>query len=628
MTTRYRRPAPERALKLVVSSEPTVATGRRVSEIERLFSRGRYADVIAQTIDSTEFDARREPNLGHIAAALAASGRLDEADALLSRIPEHGLRERAIAQFFIAVAYCRAGNFERAQRLFVSNYRSWRLQRDDAELAFYALQGLSCVRYFSGRMRRAEWLARRAHQAAIAADCALGRVLATDIQGHAWVQMGEVKRGLALLRRAKQLADSLELDAHAAAIDFAQTTYEARFGTQGLRAALDRLELLSSDRVHDSYSARFVALDRALLLAFAGRSDEAFALLRGLESQVVPEGDRRMQVRTLISAAIVTTLREGPEPARKLVQSAETLLHDHWDQALGVEVACAKAWCVAPEERRSLAAVLERSARETGIARASVHAHLLEPTLKLPASVSVRDFEDDRLGALLLSVLHEHQLPRLLREQYLGLVPRALGLAPGRRVYSIEPAHILVENHGNVSFERPGETIVKLLRALADGRWWSKESLLAAVWGVATYRPDRHDPVVYMAVTRARQALGACRDWLENEHGAYRLTGAECRILPWRDEMHGFDPRTSLVAAHGGSLPPAAADQPLSAPSDGVTATLAFVQEHGHATTGRLAKALHVSEMTALRELQRLVATGVLRRVGRGRATRYELEGI
>ena len=625
MNPRKRRPGSRGASNLVVLSKPSVAPVRRASEIERLFARGRYADVIASTVDAPEFDARNEPQLGHVAASLAATGRLDDADALLGRVPDTDERELCIARFFIAVAYCRAGDFRHAERLFLENYRSWRRRWTDPERRFYALQGLSCIRYFSGSMQRAEWLARRALQAAFAADSALGRVLATDIQGHAWVQMGQVKRGLALLQRAKELAESVELDAHAAAIQFSCTMYEARFGTRGIFAALERLAELSSESVHDSYSVRLVALDRALLMAFAGQSDAALAQLRSVDQQVIPEGDRRMQIRLLLTAALVTTLRDGQAAGRALVTAAEALLHDDWDRALRVEVLCAKAWCAAPEERRTLAAELERAARSTAIARASLFAHLLEPTFKLPASVSLHDFEDDRLGALLLSVLHDHHLPRLLREQYLGLVPRALGLTPGRRIYLIEPGHILVENHGNVTFERPGETSLKLLRALADGQWWSKEALLAAVWGIATYRPDRHDSVVYMAVTRARQALGGCRDWLENEHGAYRLTGTECRILPWRDEIHGFDARAAPLAA--ASVRPTRAAETLS-PSlnDGSTAALAFVQEHGQATTGRLAKALQVSEMTALRELQKLVANGVLRRIGRGRATRYEMQ--
>ena len=607
----------------VLGSRRVRSSMPEAADIRRSFERGRYAEVIARSVDTPVFDADGEPDVGYVVAALAAAGRLDDAAALLARVPaDADARQRALARFFLAVARCRAGQFVAAQQLFLENVQALRARRRDAELRFYALQGLCCLRYFSGRMRAAERLSRAALQAAFAASSALGRMLATDIQGHACVQMGQVKRGLSLLKRAHDLATAFGFDAHRAAIELASTSYEARFGVQGLREMLVRLSAAESARVDDSYSLRLLLLDRALLSAFAGRADEARALLAAVDAQLIPEGDRRMQVRTLLTAALVAALRDGEQPARQLVAAAEARLHDAWDRALRVELLCTRAFCASAGERRALASALAEAARVTGIARASLFSHLLEPSRPVPESVSLRDFEDDRLGALLMAALHDNQLPRLLREHYYGLVPRALGLAPGRRVYLIEPGHLLVENHGNVSFERPGETSVRLLRVLADGRWWSKEALLAAVWGIASYRPDRHDSVVYMAVTRTRQALGACRDWLENEHGAYRLSAAECRSLPWRDEVHGFDVRSSLAVVSGTSDP--TPPQPSAAPQDG-SAALSFVREHGHATTGGLAKALRVSDMTALRELQKLVASGVLRRVGKGRATRYEI---
>jgi uncharacterized membrane protein len=151
--------------------------------------------------------------------------------------------------------------------------------------------------------------------------------------------------------------------------------------------------------------------------------------------------------------------------------------------------------------------------------------------------------------------------------------------------------------------------------ALSDNAWWSKEALLAEVWGISAYRPDRHDSVVYMAINRSRQALGPYRAWLENHQGAYRLQGAECRVLgvQW-SELQEPDARSSAPAS----------GQPTQEP-EGPVVAVSFIRKHGHATTGQLAKELQVSEMTALRELQRLVAAGVLKRIGRGRATRYEL---
>ena len=63
----------------------------------------------------------------------------------------------------------------------------------------------------------------------------------------------------------------------------------------------------------------------------------------------------------------------------------------------------------------------------------------------------------------------------------------------------------------------------------------------------------------YLAAQLAGAVLGvslSAREWLENEHGSYRLSGIECRVLPWRDEVHGFDARGALAAVSGVSQPP------------------------------------------------------------------------
>ncbi|MCC7541488.1 MAG: DeoR family transcriptional regulator [Deltaproteobacteria bacterium] len=440
------------------------------------------------------------------------------------------------------------------------------------------------------------------------------------MQGHAMVAMGHVKAGLAMLGRAASLAEAQGFDGHHAAIEIALASYEARYGGRPPHEAIARLEAAQQAHVHDSYSARSLMLDRAALLAFVGRSDEAWALLHDTDRMVIPTGDERMAIRLALTTAIVASLREGAEPARVHVREAEARLAGYWDRALRVEVLCAKAWTVADDERAALARELSDAARETGIARAAVFARVLSPEAPMPASVRVREFEDDRFGALLLALEDPACVARLLRDGYLGLLPRALGLAPGRRLYLGDGGALVVERNGNLASSKPGEGTLRLLRVLGDGRWWTKEELLATVWSIATYRPERHDSVVYMAIARARQALGDCREWLENDQGSYRLGGVECRALGATGEgtASGSMPPPQMQAAH------ATADDLADVSADREGA-IVFLRTHGNVTTGALAKALGVSEMTALRELRRLVDDGVLRRTGRGRATRYEL---
>src|ERR1700712_3346816 len=129
MRTPRGRPARAKpsARHLVLSLGVSGATMRRDGEIDRLFATGRYTDVTASTVDSIEFDPRTEAHIGHVVAALAASGRLDDASALLARLDAStGARELAIARFFLGVASCRAGDFTRSRALFLENVRSSR----------------------------------------------------------------------------------------------------------------------------------------------------------------------------------------------------------------------------------------------------------------------------------------------------------------------------------------------------------------------------------------------------------------------------------------------------------------------------------------------------------------------
>src|SRR5262249_26775518 len=100
---------------------------------------------------------------------------------------------------------------------------------EDPICRFYVSQGLACFRYFRGLMRHAARHVRRALGHAIDARFQYGRLLASDLRGHALVQLGQVRAGLVLLERARDLARSLGLHGNAGAIECALATYRARF---------------------------------------------------------------------------------------------------------------------------------------------------------------------------------------------------------------------------------------------------------------------------------------------------------------------------------------------------------------------------------------------------------------
>src|SRR5260370_2141530 len=94
-------------------------------------------------------------------------------------------------------------------------------------------------------MARATRHVRRSLLHAVDARFQYGRLLASDLRGHALVQIGQVRAGLMLLERARDLARALELPGNAGAIECSSAIYRARFGVVPLPRAIEELEALT-----------------------------------------------------------------------------------------------------------------------------------------------------------------------------------------------------------------------------------------------------------------------------------------------------------------------------------------------------------------------------------------------
>ncbi|MCA9605847.1 MAG: DeoR family transcriptional regulator [Myxococcales bacterium] len=585
----------------------------RAPDVSTLFANGRYADVVLRIVDAP-VGAATPAESAHGAAALACVGRLDDAAALLGTLREAPVPALATARFFLAVAHMRAGHLERAKELVVQVVRDAR-EGGDPLVRFYAWQGLACLRYFGGGLTRCAELARRALDAAFRAGSAYGRVLATDLRGHAFVHLGRVHAGIELLRRARGLAEVSGFAGHVAAIDHSLAIYQIRFGFLSVEEAVARVDALDALDCQDSYSAHNASIELSVVLAFAGRGTDAWALLSRVSKTFVPEGDHRLRVRFLAAAAQVAALREGSAAARRYVDEARRELAHTPDRALAVEVACARAIAAPPSDASDVVAELLRVYQESGgVARALVHARALSPEVPVPASVGLVGFEEDRVGSLIASLGEREGPLKLLAEGYYGLYPRSRGLAPGARIHLLDGDRVLIEERGDLREIELSHRLAALLVALGRGDR-SKEELLAEVWRIGRYDPERHDATLHTALSRLRAVLGPGEIRIESSARGYRLAeGVELvggdRVLPEDDELE--EPSVDELA----SRPPEPSRE----------ARLLALLASGRWTTRELAASLAVSEMTVLRDLKKLVASKLARRRGRGRATRYEAE--
>jgi len=390
---------------------------------------------------------------------------------------------------------------------------------------------------------------------------------------------------------------------------------------------LQRLEALLGKRAHDSYSRHSLLTEYAVQLALRGRATSARRALAQADDEALRGDARRARVASLIAHLHVARWGSGPVACAELLRQARELL-DEADVTFRAELLGFEAFVAhkqADPERldRALTSLraLERS-HELHWARAALQQFEPGPYRALA-------FAEDQLTPLLRAVVRREGsvLPRLLALGLLGAVPELLGLAPARRILVLGSENaLLLEDHGDVVLrENPPRWCPALLRLLSRGDV-SKETLVAKLWGLRNYRPERHDPLVRTAIHRLRSFLEPYGSWIRVTPSGYGSSvpvsfigesEAEATAL----DLPGSEDELSVLQdAAVRTVPPAAV-----APRVRADAICSVLAEQQRASVQAVARAVDASVSTALRELRELVASGRVERTGFARATRYRL---
>ena len=598
------------------------------TSLARDFFAGRYAKVAAASFDAPA--ARfASADVAFAVGALTFLGRLDDAqtcfDAWRLRSSERNARTSAASRFFLGVAHARAGDFARAKELLVHRVRE-QLRGADTWSQAFAFQGLACHRYFTGRYKAAARHALRALRAAHAAAFPYAKLLATDLRGHALVQLGHPRAGLALLEQARTHALQLGLVNNAFAIECSVATYSLKFAADS--QLLRRLESLLAHGAHDSYSRHALLTEYAAQLALRGRAVAARRALAQADDDVVRGEKRRGKVQSLIAHLHVARWTGGAEACAQLLEQAAELLDDEdvtfRAELLGFEAFVARAQSDDARLAKALTSLrsLEQS-HELHWAKAAL-VQFAPGAYRSPA------FAEDQLPPLLRAVAFREDaaLPRLLSLGLLGAVPEVLGMTPGRRIIVLAAENaIILEDHGEVTLRpNPPRWCPALLRLLGEGDV-PKEKLVVELWGLRAYRPERHDPLVRTVIHRLRAFLEPHGDWIRVTANGYGSSAPVVFVGVAEGDvteltLSGTEEELSVLQespARPTAMPPATQG---NVRAEQIRALLAKRQA---ASVRTVAKALAISNSTALRELQLLVKSGQLQRAGFARATRYRL---
>ena len=578
-----------------MAGDPSPASPSFQNELESLVFSGAYEQVIRLTAGGYS-DADAPLLIG----ALALGGRLEEAESVFdARFRQEGASPApASARFFLAAGWCHAGNSERAMRHVRENV----LRHPSALDRYWAYQGLALVRHFEGRLSRARRAARRALSTAVFAGFSYGHFLSLDLMAHVAVHSGEIHAGMRLLAQASDLAESLGYAANASTERAAQLLFQLRFSLGLGSAALIAVKELVNASGVSYFTRRNGLLELASAHALRGEATPAAQALEESRRIALPGSDRRARVRWLIGHAFCQALSAGPRAAAASL--AEAHKEARSELTLRAELGFVEAIFGGPLSAERCADLAELAAL-TGAERARVAALVASGS----ASSCAPRIEDG-LCRLLLECANASPVERLRRVtevHFLGLVPWALGVAPGRRIILLGTT-LISENHGNVSLaELKNRPTLKLLAELRRG-YRSRAELLRDVWSIGLFVPARHTATLHTAISRLRFALGSV-EWIITHDDGYSLApGVEGLAF---GEAEGIE---------GPALPTLAPSLP---PPDDRERVLEHISKAGPLSSVEVAKSLRLSNSTALRSLRELCARGLIEKQGGGRSTRY-----
>jgi hypothetical protein len=601
-------------------SPPTEPTRSRVggTRAARDFFAGRYAKVAKETYDAPASVA--DVDVAFAVGALTFLGRVEDARACFEgwrRTSPNDPRTLAASRFFLGLAYARAGDFARSHDQLAADALR-RVRVTDPWAAAFVYQGLACHRYFTGRYRAAARHALRALKSAHAAGLAYAKMLSTDLRGHALVQLGHYHAGTALLEQAKSHAERLGFDLNAHAIECSLAVYAAEFKI-GPEAVGGLLGLLGRS-AHDSYSRRQVQTQLAIQYALRGRGSEARASLGQADEDALRLDGRRAKVVSLLARLYVTRFSRGPRACAKLLDETAALT-DRGDVAFRAELLAFQAYV-----GRALGDA-DRTARALDDLRhftKSAEHHLAAAALEPYAPERAPAFAEDEVTPVLRAAAEHDARPisRWLALGVLGPIPEALGLEPGRRVIVLASENaVLIEDHGDLwARPSPPRWLSPLLRLLARGA--SKEQIVAELWGLRRYHPERHDSLVRTTIHRLRAFLDPRGDWVIVTPTGYGLdaavhfAGAAPQSAILDVSLADDDPLDSMPAPARSPVPRSRARRTVD---DLVLERVAA----GAVSVPEIVEALAQSESTVLRALRRLVAAKKVVKRGAARATRY-----
>lgn len=579
--------------------------------VERHFHAWRFQNVLKmlgrKTLEKehTEWKELTVLQIG----SLVFTGDLTEALSLFSRTQKKlSEDQRIMARFYLGIGHVRRSEYQKGAGHFSENLLLVYRKRELSDRArFHAYQGAAFLNFFKGHYDRSLTLAQRSYENALSSGYTYGEVLALDLLAHAHCQLGKVRQGIHEFKKAIELIREIGNGGLETALRISELRYRAQFGINPKGIEAELLRFIQELRPEETYSRAELHLELARQLVLRGRAGEAQRLLDESSDEIYRHQNRRQSAQFNLRYAHILFLRGENHGALALLRSSVNQLDLKVDTPLLLQF-------------RGLENRIQSLLGKKEQLYSASPVTAIDHRIRIRGSAKPSQLKgEDPLGDILdeLEERKELLIPLLIERDYLGLIPRTLGMSLGGKKIFLGPERgkIILINQGDVEVST-GLTgpLTKLLHELKSERFRSKAYLVKAVWSY-DYNPLVHDNVLYTNIARLRSILRNQSEWIE-----------------WSSEGYRLSQDVELVDQNSSGLPVAQKNEKahrVKAKSEKVLLNLRQIEvlrlldEGGHTDVSHHARRFEVTTMTACRDLSDLFERGLVTRVGRARATKY-----
>jgi hypothetical protein len=567
---------------------------------EKVFYSGQFAEIVRL------YEASKLPDVqgSLLVGAYVFSGELEKAEKIFAQFK---LQKNAEALFFLSLGYVRSSQYDKAKKILATLLN----MKSKKNNLFFIQQGYGFYRYFCGRYSKALLWAQLAQRNS---KSPFQKLINFDLLSHILVHLGKIQKGLLYAERALMHAKQLKNTSAIDAIQVGTAVYHSQFSLKTQETLNELLNLKKRFQTKNTYYYMNLTLEYVRRLNLEGEIKNSEKELDAIKKDIFESSLDRQKATWCFRQAHIFYLKRQPQLSLDMTTSALDYVDQNIDLYLSVQILGLK-YKILKQQKASESEISEleerikkitfRSQDATALSYAYRYGWLKKPITEDPyASFFHQWIREGHKNYTLIKKVSE--------KKWVSLFVDLVSIQNKNFVYlDVLPKHLMIFGSDQFVLKQGLTPLIRQTLLVLTKSSYSKQEFVEMIWGYQ-YDSYRHDPLIYTLLNRIRELLDPLSENLIVSDNKIRLQDTEVRVYE-----HLQFPKISETVVSRMPETEALNRRQLE--------ILEYLSHNKYVSVTQTSEFLHVSKITACRDLTALFLEKKIRRIGKGRATSYVL---